>query len=412
MPACRIGLLGETPLDNKQEVRVPLAGFMSLNLLVGASHGISRVLLPLFAAALHAQTWQVGLVGGLQFGGLLLLSMPTGALIDRYGSLPLFRIGVLVAAGLYALGLTLVQAPWQLIACVGGLALVIPLRLVTTNTEFLHLLPLLPPAKAGWNRAANTLGMYFIGPSLGALMIAALGFRSSCALLGAAFLAMYGIGSRVLATAPPGRGAEATPLWQRVRRQLAAVRERPQLRRTMLIDMLGQAALAYFSVFIVLFAMRQHGFSLPAAAGLVTLQGALFVATLFAGGALTAGWHEERRYLLALSLLLAHAVVLALAPSAAWLWAGAALLGLGLGLQQLSSVNRYGQLMRELGRGHGGGLSSMAGPAGGLSGAVLGGLLSQHLGLAAGFRLLLLLYLGLWGLQWLQWRRCQAAGAA
>lgn len=378
---------------------------MTLNVLVGASHGISRVVLPLFAASLHAQAWQIGLVGGLQFGGLLLLSMPTGALIDRHGSLPLFRIGVLVAAALYALGLTLVQLPWQLILCVAGLALVIPLRLVTTNTEFLHLLPLLHPAKAGWNRAANTLGMYFIGPSLGAMLIGVVGYQPTFLLVGAAFLAMYVVGSRVLAHAPPGRGHEATPLRQRLRSQLAAVRQRPQLRRTMLIDMVGQMAVAYFSVFIVLLAVRGYGMGLQAAAGLIALQGALFVATLFVGGAWTAGWPEERRYAAALALLLLHAVLLAWAPSAAWLWAGAALLGLGLGLQQLSSVTRYGQLMRELGRGHGGGLSSMAGPAGGLSGAVLGGLLSQQFGLAAGFRVLVLMYLLLC---WTQWRQGRA----
>lgn len=375
---------------------------MTLNVLVGASHGIARVVLPLFGAFLQAQPWQIGLVGGMQFGGLLLLSMPTGALIDRHGSLPLFRIGVLAAAALYGLGLTWAHAPWQLILCVAGLALVIPLRLVTTNTEFLHLLPRLHPAKAGWNRAANTLGMYFIGPSLGALLIGSYGFVPTFVLVALAYVAMYFVGSRVLASAPPGRGSDATPLVQRVRRQIGAVAERPLLRRTMLIDMAGQMAVAYFSVFIVLFAMRRFGMGLQAAAGLITLQGAIFVATLFAGGTLTAKWHDERRYLLAMVLLLLQALLLAFAQSPAWLWAGAALLGLGLGLQQLSSVTRYGQLMRELGRGHGGGLSSMAGPAGGLAGSALGGLVSQHWGMPAGFRVLVGLYLLL---AWMQWKQ-------
>ncbi|HSW07472.1 MFS transporter [Aquabacterium sp.] len=388
---------------------IPLAGFMTLNVLVGSSHGISRVALPLFAASLHAQSWQIGLVGGLQFGGLLLLSMPTGALIDRHGSLLLFRIGVLAAALIFAFGLTAASAPWQLILCVTGLALVIPLRLVTTNTEFLHLLPSLHPAKAGWNRAANTLGMYFIGPSLGALLIAALGYPSTFVMLAVAYLGMFVIGSRVLAKAPPGRGSEATPLVQRVRRQMQTVIARPMLRRTMLIDMIGQMALAYFSVFIVLLAMRHFGLGLQVAAGLVTLQGALFVATLFIGGALTVRWHDDRRYLVAITLLLGQALLLAFARSPAWLWGGAALLGVGLGLQQLSSVTRYGQLMKELGRGHGGGLSSMAGPAGGLSGSVLGGLLSQQWGLPAGFRVLVGLYLLL---GWLQWRQVRAVARA
>ncbi|MBI5257852.1 MAG: MFS transporter [Burkholderiales bacterium] len=384
---------------------------MLLNVLVGASHGVTRVVMPLYAASLQAQSWQIGLVGGLQFLGLLLLSMPTGALIERHGSLALFRIGSLAAALLYAFGLTQVSAPWQLILCVTGMGLVIPLRLVPTNTEFLHLLPRLRPAQAGWNRGANSLGMYFIGPSLGALLLGLLGFAPTFLLVAAVFLATLVIGSRVLAGAPPGRGDEATPLRQRVRRQIGMVRERPLVRQTMLMDMVGQMALAYFSVFIVLLGMRQFGMGLQQAAALITLQGALFVATLFVGGALTARWPEERRFLVALSLLLAHAALLAFARSPLWLWAGAALLGLGLGLQQLGSVNRYARLMRELGRGHAGGLSSMAAPAGGLTGAMLGGLLSQRFGLASGFQVLVLLFLGLW---WQQWRamRHAAGGTA
>lgn len=390
--------------NNKEGDTVPLAGFMALNVLVGTSHGISRIVLPLFAAQLHAQSWQIGLVGGLQFAGLLLLSVPTGAWIDRHGSLPLFRIGALLAAGLYALGLTQASTPGQLMLCVALLGVATPLRLVTTQTEFLHLLPRLAPAKAGWNRAANTLGMYFIGPSLGALLIGLLGYRRSFLAVAAVFLASLLVGSRVLALAPRGRGHEATPLGQRLRLQWRVLRQRALLRRTMLIDMVGQMALAYFSVFIVLLAMRQHGMGLQQAAALVTLQGALFVATLFVGGSLTAHWPADRRYRLSLLLLLAQALLLAFAPAPWALWLGAATLGLGLGLQQLSSVNRYAQLMRELGRGQLGGLSSMAAPAGGLSGAVLGGLLGQRFGLAAGFQVLVLLYALLCWLQWRHWR--------
>jgi len=79
---------------------------MSLSVLVGTANGISRVCLPLFAASLHAAAWQIGIVGGLQYAGMLLLSMPLGALIDRHGSWPLFRIGATAAAAVFLFGLT------------------------------------------------------------------------------------------------------------------------------------------------------------------------------------------------------------------------------------------------------------------------------------------------------------------
>ncbi len=380
---------------------------MSLSVLDGTAHGISRVCLPPFAASLHAAAWQIGIVGGLQYAGMLLLSMPLGALIDRHGSRPLFRIGATAAAAVFLFGLTLVRAPWQLIGCVFLLGLSVPFRIVPTQTEFLHLLPSLGPVKAGWNRGSHTLGMFFIGPTLGAFLIVALGFAPTFAVVGAGLLLTLLIGSRVLRSAPPGRGSDATPLRVRVREQFALMSQRPELRRTMLIDFCGQMALAYFSVFIVLVGMRGFGMSTQQAAGLITLQGALFVATLFAGGVVLARVDEERRYMLAFVLLLAHAALLSAPPSPAWLWAGA--LCLGLGVQHLTSVNRFGTLMRELGRGKVGGMSSLAGPAGGLTGATLGGALSQHFGMMAGFRVLAAVYV----LQCvMQWRRLRASREA
>lgn len=54
-------------------------------------------------------------------------------------------------------------------------------------------------------------------------------------------------------------------------------------------------------------------------------------------------------------------------------------------------------------------MSSLAGPAGGLTGATLGGALSQHFGMMAGFRVLAAVYV----LQCLlQWRRLWMTRAA
>ena len=63
-------------------------------------------------------------------------------------------------------------------------------------------------------------------------------------------------------------------------------------------------------------------------------------------------------------------------------------MGLGVGLQGVTSTTRFGELMRRLGRGRIGGLTSLAPTTGGIVGAVLGGVLSQHLGIEAGFLLL------------------------
>jgi ABC-type xylose transport system permease subunit len=51
--------------------------------------------------------------------------------------------------------------------------------------------------------------------------------------------------------------------------------------------------------------------------------------------------------------------------------------------------------MQLYGRGLVGGVTSLAGPAGGVLGAMLGGLVSQRLGIEAGFQLLALVYVAL-----------------
>jgi len=380
---------------------------MLLGVLVGTTNGISKVSLPLYAAALHASPWQIGLVGGLQFAGMLLLSLPLGALIDRHGSRSLFRFGAIASTVLYLAGLTQVAEPWQLIACVTLLGLCNPFRMVPTQTEFLHILPRLGPGKAGWNRAAHTLGMFFIGPSLGAALLGWIGYQQTFAVVGAGMLASLVLGNHVLRDAAPGRKDRAAPLTERVLGQLQIVLERAQFRRTMGIEFCGQMAMSYFTVFIVLVGIRQFGMHTQEAAGLLTLQGALFVATLFGGGILLARWHEEARYGLAFSLLFAHEALLFAPQHKAQLWLSAGLLGIGLGTQHLTSVTRFGLLMRELGRGRVGGLFSLAGPSGGLTGAVLGGLLGQHFGLLAGFRLLTVVY----ALQLLSYLRGSREGA-
>ena len=378
-----------------------LVGLLALGLLVGTINGLSRVALPLYVASLGAAAWQVGLVGGLGYGGLLLLSLPMGAWIDRHGSRTLFQLGVALAAALYLL-LPWAQAPALAMACIAVLGLVLPFRTVPVYAEFLALLPRLNAAQAGWNRAAQTLGMFFLGPAISGALLAARGFGAVFGLAALGMLAAWWVGRRTLAGLPhtsalPGGPPPAT-LGQRVAAQWALVRSHAGLRRTMAVDGLTQMAVAYFVVFALVLAVRQFGMSIQAAAGLVTLQGACFVLTLFAGGGWLMRRSEGLRYQLAFALLLGQSLLFGLGTAAWALWLGAALMGVGAGIQSLASVTRFAALMARHGRGRIGGLTSLGGPAGGVLGAVGGGLVSQHLGTAAGFRLLALAFalLALW----------------
>lgn len=363
-----------------------LAGLLLVAAVVGTVNGLSRVAMPLFAASLGAPAWQVGLVGGLGYAGLLTLALPMGAWVDRHGSRVLFTRGVLVAAVLYGL-LVFVRQPWQAVAGAAVLGLALPFRVIPSHTEFLALLPRLSAARAGWNRAAHTLGLFFLGPALSAAVIAGFGFDAVFALATAGLLLAWLVGRRVLhgPAHGPGPAPGDLPLVGRIRAQLRLLAEEPELRRTMAVDFLTQMAVAYFVVFAIVLATRRFDLSLQAAASLITLQGSIYVLLLFAGGGGAMRWPEARRYRLAFGLLAAHGLLCGLGNGAWALWLGAALMGGGMALQGLSSTTRFAALMQRHGRGRIGGLTSVGPPAGGVLGAVLGGVVSQHLGTEAGF---------------------------
>ncbi len=399
---------GPTSADASPAAR--LAGLLTLALVVGTVNGLSRVALPLYAASLGAQAWQVGLTGGLGYFGVMMLSLPIGAWIDRHGSRALFTGGVLAAA-LLMLVMPWLTQPWMAVAGTAVLGLVLPFRTVPAQTEFLMLLPRLSPSRAGWNRAAHTMGLFFLGPAASAAVIAGLGFTSVFELASAGLLVGFLVGRRALTGRTPAPTAVPhESLWRRVQAQFAMVARHAEMRRTMLIDCLTQMAVAYFVVFALVLAVRRFGMPLQAAAGLVTLQGALFVATLFLGGRWLSQRTQEWQYLLAFVLIGAQGLLFGLGTGPAALWLGAALMGLGVGLQGLTSTSRFAQLMQEHGRGRVGGLTSVAPTAGGMVGAVGGGLLSQQLGTEAGFRVLALMFGVLCVLQVLRLRRQARAG--
>jgi predicted MFS family arabinose efflux permease len=210
-------------------------------------------------------------------------------------------------------------------------------------------------------------------------------------MVSATLLLAWLVGRRVLLrrSGVAGQSGDA-PLRARIAGQIALLRADAEVRRTMAIDGLAQMSVAYFVVFAIPMAMQRHGMTLQAAAGLITMQGAVYVAVLFTAGTLVARWREDVRYAIAFVMLLAQSLLYGTGIGTPALWLGAALMGLGVGLQGVTSTTRFGELMRRLGRGRIGGLTSLAPTGGGMLGAVAGGVVGQHLGIEAGFLLLAL----------------------
>ena len=363
---------------------------MLVGVLTGLANGIAKVAIPLLAVQLNASAWQIGLVGSVQFAGTLLLSLPIGALIDRHGSLPLFRFGGIAGALLYLLFYTQMSTPLELVIGVALFGLVNPFRMVATQAEFLHLLPRMGFARAGWQRASHSVGMFFLGPLIGALLVQQFGFVTTFCLVSASMLVAVAIGNQALSFSPAPVARQAQSLRARLRDQWSIVAGNATLRASLFNELASQMASSYFSAFAVLIGLSLFGFSVAAAAGLVTVQGASFVLTLLLAGTLGKSWTRAARTGLGYSLILGALLLLGFAAQPWCLWAGSILLGVGVAWQHLSNVECFAAVTADIGRGRAGGLFNLAGPCGGVVGAFAGGLVAQRMGYLAGFQFLAL----------------------
>jgi MFS family permease len=152
-----------------------LLTFAVLSSLMGTTVGMAQVSASLYAVQLGSSKTMLGLIAGSQSVGVLAMSLPIGVMVDRFGPARPFVLGTLLAGATYAL-LPIWATPSWLLACTAAISFFMPFRFVALNTVFLQQLASLGEAKAGWYRGTHMLGMFLLGPALGARAISSLGF--------------------------------------------------------------------------------------------------------------------------------------------------------------------------------------------------------------------------------------------
>lgn len=383
-----------------------LLAFALLSSFMGTSVGLAKVATSLYALELQAGETMLGLIAGAQSFGILLVSLPIGALVDHCGPRRLFAAGSLAAAALYAL-IPLWPAAGFLLACTLLISFVMPLRFISLNTVFLEQLTRLGEGKAGWYRGTHLSGFFLLGPLIAPWIVARAGFAATFWLVALAFCATVLAAPFVFKgyrPRPAGRGFR----WREVALQWRLLGAEPALREVVLLEFLAQAVNGYYSFFIIVIAIQGFGLDQARAAQLAAVQGLALIAALFLLGPWAARQGQRAAYLASLggaSLALAG---LGLAGSAGWLWPGGIALGLAVGVLEIVNLTRFARLGQVHGRGQMAGLSALAGPGGALAGSLLGGAAGPVLGLQAVF----LLFIP--ALAWFAWRfwRFGVAGEA
>lgn len=361
--------------------------FAVLSSLMGVSVGMAQVTTSLFAVELGSSGSMLGLIAAGQSIGVILMSLPVGVLTDRFGPRGPFVFGTGLAGTLYAL-MPFAGAPSQLLLGIVAISCFMPFRFVPLNTLFLQQLASLGEAKAGWYRGTHMIGMFLLGPLIGAYVVSTLGTASSYRLIALAFFATILASPIVLARYSTRPSAAAGSSWQALRAQLGLVLKDRELSRVSLVESAAQATAAFFTFFIPILGVHTAGMDAQQASSLITAKGISYIFALFFLGRWLERLGPGRGYAASFALVAAGLGVVGSTIQPAWLWCGSLLTGLGLGAVQIAALTRYAQIGASRGYGKVSGVSALVGPAGSLLGGLLGGNAAQWLGLPSVFQLI------------------------
>jgi predicted MFS family arabinose efflux permease len=273
------------------------------------------------------------------------------------------------------------------LGCTAAISFFMPLRFVALNTVFLQQLQALGEGKAGWYRGTHMVGMFLLGPALGARAVQSFGFAWTYRLVACLFLLTLLVSPIVFARYSRPPEATQAPAWRALRAQLALLFHDAELRAVSLIESSTQAAGAFFTFFVVILAVSSTDSTPARASSFVAVKGVTFIAALFMLGGPLKRLGPARAYAWSFATIASALALLGVAADARLLWAGSLLLGLGLGSVQIATLTRYAQLGSARGYGRVSGLSALVGPSGGVFGNLLGGLLGKYVGLQSTFML-------------------------
>lgn len=354
-----------------------LPRFLLLALVSGATVGMAKIVITLYALALGADAWQIGVIAAMEALGMLFLTLPAGFVIARFGARRVYALSSL-GPMLVNLAIPLYAAWWWLALGQLLIGLFIPFRIVAMNGSFLRQLKHLGTDKAGWYRGALTLGLGLLGPLLGNAFSERGAFSLAFMLIAASFAGMALYSLRFwegAGDASPSGTAPASGMLAQVRHLLG---ER-SIRQSCTVELSNSATTSLFTTFIILLAL-EGGVPQGHAVSLVMIEALFAVLALFGLGRVLRSTSPGRAYALGLALAITALLVCGLGHGYGWLVLAAVLVSLATATVHLVNMARLSQRREDSSKLSG--LFNLASMAGSFGGALLGGAISHFAGLA------------------------------
>jgi len=350
-----------------------LSSLILLASISGLGVGVARVVTSFYAVELHATEFELGLIAGAQSIGIVLVSLPVGILVQRYGSRLLYVLGGTLGGIVFCLT-PLVAQTWFLILCTVLGSFVMPARFVALNTVFLSQLETVGVKRAGWFRATHMLGFLLIAPALAVFLHEHFDYPGAFIGIGLIFFFPVLVSPLAIARHAPAPGPLPRLGWCDISAQLRLLFTEPELRRTSWFEFLSQAVTAYFGFFAVVIAIRAYKADEANAAWLLTAEGAFFVAALFLSGGLITRLGRTRAYRVGFLLLGGALVALSQPVPYPVFWLASCVLGVGLAMIYVIDFVIFGGIGKRIGMGRVSAITALVGPTGGFLGSILGGL--------------------------------------
>ncbi|KVF45626.1 MFS transporter [Burkholderia seminalis] len=315
-------------------------GFMLLALASGTTISMAQLATTLYALALGVDSARLGIIAAMEPLGIALMTLPAGLLVARYGARRVY-----FAASMGPMLLNLVvpfTGAWPLIALTQALiGLCIPFRIVSINGVFLARLARIGLARAGWYRAAMTVGTGMAGPWLASWLIGAHGAVATFCAASASFAGMAWFSRLLLGDAePPARGAQPDAGGLRALLALAWSRD---VREQLALEAVNSATRSLVGTYTVVLAIQYLKLPQSGAVALLTLQGVVAVIALFGLGHVAQRMTERRCHALGLAGGVAGLLAFGLARDAWIVGAGLAALCAGSSLVHLVNMQHLGR---------------------------------------------------------------------
>lgn len=323
-----------------------IGGFIILNILTGICGGVIAIVLPLYAQSIGASIAQVGLIRGVSGIGMLIMVLPSGILIDRFGEGKLYGIGCVLET-FTSIALALMGSPLLLIGLMFIKGFSNSLRFTSLNAAFFSNLKEIGVNKSGWYRGSMSIGLTFLGPVIGGFLVQYFDYPLIFSIIAVlSFIPILFIGrlttQKAIKLAPVNPEEARKFSFVDEGKEFLVLFKNRTLRNSVILEGISTACFSTFAAFIVIFVVNIIGLDKQKSSYFLLIEGSAYIVSVFSLGGLLLKFNKPILYLGSTVTMSLGLLLMGVTSSSVPILIGVTLLGLGTGLLNILTFSNLG----------------------------------------------------------------------